>query len=180
MQNGKEKICKFYVVHNGSPAVLGMQDIDNLGLISINYSTKCRQVPEEDSRGSRDNSESLRQTEGGKRELFKGKKQEAETQNTQATNNTNPTVMGNNNKELNADTRDTDSIDFLSELLNNQSLVSGTEVEGDAMTIDTQVDCDSIDFISESIMHQSIITIEAKGNNTATQNTKINNNETKV
>ena len=59
--NGKEKICKFFVMHNGSPAVLGMQDIDKLGLISINYNTEHRQVAEEDSR---DNSESPRQTGG--------------------------------------------------------------------------------------------------------------------
>ena len=48
MYNGKEKICKFYVAHNSSPVVLGMQDIDKLDLISISYSTKHRQVPEED------------------------------------------------------------------------------------------------------------------------------------
>ena len=34
--NDKEKICKFFVAHNGSPAVLGMQDIDRLGMLSIN------------------------------------------------------------------------------------------------------------------------------------------------
>ena len=33
--NDKEKICKFFVAHNGSPAVLGMQDIDRLGMLSI-------------------------------------------------------------------------------------------------------------------------------------------------
>ena len=132
-------------MHSGSLAVLGMQDIGKLGLLSINYSSKHGQVVEEDNK---DNGESPTQTEGGKCEQFKGEKQEAETQNTQDTNNTNPMVMGNNNKELNADTRDTDSIDFLSELLNNQSLISGAEIEGDTMTIDTQVDCDSINFIS--------------------------------
>ena len=57
MHNGKEKICKFFVAYNGSPAVLCMQDIDKLGLISINYSTKCRQVAKKDSR---DNSKSPR------------------------------------------------------------------------------------------------------------------------
>ena len=174
MHNGKEKMCKFFVVPNGSPAVLGMQDIDKLGLLSIKYSSKHRQVAEEDNK---DNGKSPSQTEGGKCEQFKGEKQETETQSTQDTNNTNTMVTGNNSKELNTNTRDTDSIDFLSELLNNQSLISGTEIEGDVLTIDTQVDCDSINFISKSIMHQSIITIEEKGNNTATQNTKINNNE---
>ena len=70
-------ICKFLVMHNCSPAVLGLQDIGKLGLISINYSTKHRQVAEE---GSRDNSESLRQTEGGKHgEKVRSRKQEHKT-----------------------------------------------------------------------------------------------------
>ena len=111
MNNGKEMMCKFFAEHKGSPAVLGMQDIDMLGLLSINYSSKHRQVAEQDNK---DNDKSPSQTEGSKCEQFKGEKQEAKTQNTQDTNNTNPMVMGNNNKELNADTRDTDSIDFLS------------------------------------------------------------------
>ena len=34
--NEKEKICKFFVAHNGSLAVLGMQDIDKLGMLSSN------------------------------------------------------------------------------------------------------------------------------------------------
>ena len=34
--NEKENICKFFVVHNGSKAVLGMPDIDRLGMLSIN------------------------------------------------------------------------------------------------------------------------------------------------
>ena len=63
MHNGKEKMCKFFVVHNGSLAVLGMQDIDKLGLLSINYSSKHRQVAEEDNK---DNGKSPGQTEGGK------------------------------------------------------------------------------------------------------------------
>ena len=96
-------------------------------------------MPQEDSRGSRDNSKSPKQTEGGKHELFKGEKQEAETQNTQDTNNTNPMVMGNNNKVLIAETRDDDCIDFLSEMLINQSLISGAEIEDDIMKIDMQI-----------------------------------------
>ena len=54
-------MCKFFVVHNGSPAVLGMQDIDKLGLISVNYNTTHRQMVKDDSV---DNSESPRATEG--------------------------------------------------------------------------------------------------------------------
>ena len=38
--NEKEKICKFIVVHNGSMAVLGMQDIEMLGMLSINLNSK--------------------------------------------------------------------------------------------------------------------------------------------
>ena len=78
MHNGKEMICKFFVAHNGSPAVLGMQGIDKLGLISINYNTKNRQVTEEDSI---DNSKSPNQTDGSKHEQVKGSKQEQEAQN---------------------------------------------------------------------------------------------------
>ena len=164
---GKKGFVSF-VVHNGRPAVLGMQDIDKLRLILINYSTKHRQVAKEDRR---DSSKSPRQTEGSKCEQLKGMKQEAETQNTQDTDNTNPMVTGNNNKELIADKRDIDSTYFHSELLNNQSLISRAEIEDDMMTIDTQINCDSINFISESIIHQSFIVVEEEENDTATQNT---------
>ena len=40
--NENEKICKFFVAHNGSLAVLGMQDIDRLGMLSINHNSKTR------------------------------------------------------------------------------------------------------------------------------------------
>ena len=45
----KEKICKFFVVKNGSWAVLGMQDIAKIALILINYDTTHRQVSEDDN-----------------------------------------------------------------------------------------------------------------------------------
>ena len=133
IHNEKEKICKFFVAQNGSPAVLGMQDIAMLGLISLNYDAAHRQVAEGDSI---DNSERQSQTEGDKCKQFKGKKQEAETQSTQNADNTpkppivtNPMVMGNNNNnnDLIADTRDNGSTNFLSELLSNHSLVSDEE-----------------------------------------------------
>ena len=80
---------------------------------------------------SRDNQESPIQTEGGKCEHFKGKKQEVETQSKQNADNklepptvTNPMVMGNNNDDLIAYTRDNDSINLISELVSNQSFVS--------------------------------------------------------
>ena len=60
----KKKFVSFFVAQNGSPAVLDMQDIDKLGLISVNYNIMHRQVAEDDSI---DNSESPSQTEGGKR-----------------------------------------------------------------------------------------------------------------
>ena len=94
--------------------------------------------------------------------------------------------MGNNNKDLIAETKDNDCIDFLSELLNNQTLISGAEIEDDTMAIDMQINCHSNDLISESLINQSStvieekkndMTIKVKENNTATKNTKINNNK---
>ena len=38
--NEKERICKFFIVQNGSTAVLGMWDIDKLGMLSINLKSK--------------------------------------------------------------------------------------------------------------------------------------------
>ena len=70
-------------------------------------------------------------------------------------------VMGNNNKELIAEIRD-DCIDFLSEMLNNQSLISGTEIEDYMMIIDTQINYSSINLISESLINQSFIVVGEK------------------
>ena len=135
-------MCKFLVAQNGSSAVLGMQDIDKLGLISVNYDTMHRQVAEVDSI---DNSQSPSQTEGSKCEQFKGEKQEEEAQSTQDADNTpkppivsTPMVTGNNNNELItdliADKRHNSSIGFLAELLSNHSLVSDAERKDDTMT----------------------------------------------
>ena len=82
-------------------------------------------------------------------------------------------------------TKYNDCIDFLSELLNNQSLISGAEIEDDVKAIDTQINCNSNDLISESPINQSSIVAEEKENdmtikeenNMATENAKINNNE---
>ena len=41
--NEKENICKFFVAKYGSTAVLGMWDIDRLGMLSINLKSR-RQV----------------------------------------------------------------------------------------------------------------------------------------
>ena len=148
MHNGKERICKIFVAHNGSPAVLGMQDIDKLGIISTNYNTMHRQVAEEDSIG---NSKSPSQTKGGKHEQVKGKKQEEEAQNTQDADNapkapivSNPMVMGisNNNNdsitELITDTRDNSRIDFLAELLSSHSLFSDVDSKDDTTIENTE------------------------------------------
>ena len=104
--------------------------------------------------------------------------------NTQDIDNTHPMVMGNNHEELIAETKDNDCIHFLSEMLNNQSLISGAEIEDDAMAIDKQSTCDSNDLISESLINQSSIVVAEKENDmtikesdTATKNTRINNNE---
>ena len=143
-------------MQNGSPAVLGMQDIDKLGLISITYDTAHRQVAEDDNI---DYSKSPSQTEGNKSEQFKGKKQE-EAQSKQDADNTpkppivtNPTVMGNNNndliKDLSADTRNIGSIDFLSELLNNHSLVSDADRKNNTVIKNTQILIASILFQSQ-------------------------------
>ena len=84
--------------------------------------------------------------------------------------------MGNNNKESIADTKDNNSIDSLSELLISQNLLADAETKDDATTIDMQIKCDSIDFLAESLIHHSSFIIEEEENDTATQNTIINNN----
>ena len=94
-----------------------------------------------------DNSENTSQTESGKCKQCIGKKEETEAQNPQHADNapkppivTNPIVEGsnNNNKELIAElipnTGYNDNIDFLSELLNNHSLISDAERKDDMMT----------------------------------------------
>ena len=183
----KKKLCKFFIAQNGSPAVLGMQDIDKLGLISVNYNTTHRQVAEDDNIN---NSESPHQTEGSKCEQFKGEKEKEEAQNTQDADNTpeppivsNPMVMGinNNNNELItdliADTRNNGSIDFLAGLLGNQSLVSDAERKDDTMTKHTQINCDGINFISEPLINHGFVSVKERKDDTTTENAKINTNE---
>ena len=190
MHNEKEEICKFFVVQNGTLPVLGMQDIDKLGLISIIYDTTHRQEAEDDTV---DNSESTSQTEGGICEQFKGKNQEEEAQSTQDADNTpkppivtNPMLMGNNNNnndlitDLIADTRINGSIDFFSELLNNHSFPSDAERKNDMMTKNMQINCDSIDFISELLINHGFVSDEEKKDYTTTENTKINTNEHEI
>ena len=126
-----------FVVQDGGPAVLGMPDIDKLGLISVNCKNTKRQVAKDDIIDN-SMSESPIQTNGGKCEQFEGEKQDAEPQSQQNGDNTpkspivtNPMLMGNNNNDLVAETRKHDSISLLSELLINQSFVSGEERKDD-------------------------------------------------
>ena len=51
---------------------------------------------------------------------------------------TNPMVKGNNNNDLIADTRDNGGINFLSELLSNQSFVSDEERKDEMTTENTK------------------------------------------
>ena len=145
--NEKEKICKFFVAHNGSLAVLGMQDIDRLGMLSINCNSKNRQVEEE---SNEDKGKSQRQTNSDKCEQLKSEIKETETQSKQDAKDANPTVMGNNNNE---------SIAPLLEVLINQNSIAGTETKDDA-TIDLHINYNSIDCIAESGTNHSPFSIE--------------------
>ena len=162
MHNGKEKMCKFFVAHNGSPTVLGMQDIDKIGLLSINYNSKNRQMAEKDNKN---NCKSPRQTEGSKLEQFEGEEHTAEEQNTQDANYINPMVLGNNNKE--SITEDNSGSDSFSEVLISKILIADTETKDDMTTTDIQINCNSIDFLAESLLHHSSFIIEEEENDTA-------------
>ena len=63
----KEKICQFFVAHNGSKVVLGMLDIDRLGMLSINLNSKNRQVAVA-GEVNKNNCKSQRQTKSNKLE----------------------------------------------------------------------------------------------------------------
>ena len=169
--NEKEKICKYFVVHNGSSAMLGMQDIDRLGMLSIHHNSKNRQVAEE---SNKDKGKRPSQTKGNRHktdaEKDKGEspsqikgnrhKTDTETQNKQDFKDANPMVMGNNIKE---------SILSLSELLFSQNLMAGAERKDDATTIHLQNNCNSIDPFSEVLNNQNLITgTETKEDKTAT------------
>ena len=39
MHKGKEKDCKFFVVQGGIPALVGMPEIDNLSVLTLNCET---------------------------------------------------------------------------------------------------------------------------------------------
>ena len=167
---------------NGSTAVLGMWDIDRLGMLSINLKSR-RQV----AVAEEDNCESQRQTNSDKCEQLKGKLQYTESQNKQDANVANSTVMGNNNKEsiasfsevlispnLIADAErkddmttigaqiDCNGIDSFLEVLNNQNSITGAETKEDETTIDMQFNNDGTDCIAESIIHSSSVIVKEK------------------
>ena len=145
-----KKICKFLVAHNGSLTVLGMQDIDRLGMLSINRNSKNRQVAEE---SNKDKGKSQRQTRSDKWEHLKGELQEAETKNKQGAKDANPTVMRNNNKK---------SIASISEVLIKQYSITGAETKQNETTNDMQFNYDSIDFLAEPLIHNSPFITEEK------------------
>ena len=127
--------------------MLGLQDIDRLGMLSINLNSKNRQEVEE---SNEDKEKRPRQTKGNRHEQLKGREQETETQSKQDAKDANPMVMGNNNNE---------SIDPLSEVLINQNSIAGTETKDDA-TIDLHINYNSIDCIAESVTHHSPFSTE--------------------
>ena len=81
MHNEKEKDCKFFVVQGSNQAVLGMPDIDNLGIPTINCETlgsKWHQTRTETARETANMKEQLKQNR--KSECCKNKRQDAEVQ----------------------------------------------------------------------------------------------------
>ena len=139
MHKEKEEDCKFFVVQGSSSAVLGMPDIDNLGILTINCETIGRQVtPDENAGNSKRNRQHERtiQTEGGKFESYENKRQDAEAKSQHNADNTlqssivtNPMVISNtcNENSFSAETINKDSNSILSELIinENQSSVLG-------------------------------------------------------
>ena len=121
IHNEKSKHCRFSLVQDGGPAVLGMPDIDKLSLISFNCETTHRQVTVDDSVDNNE-CESQIQIGGRKCKQFESEKQIAEAQSQHNADNTakptivtNPMVTGSNNSnnDLVAETINNGSISFL-------------------------------------------------------------------
>ena len=53
MHKEKENNSKFFVVQGSGSAVLGMPDIDNLGVLIINYETIVRQAASDNNANNR-------------------------------------------------------------------------------------------------------------------------------
>ena len=98
-----------FVVPGSSPAFLGMQDIDKLGVLTINYKTIGMKLASDNSMDNRKRNcqyERAVQMEDRIPESCTNKRQDAEAQNQHNANNTaepsvisNPMVMGNNYNE---------------------------------------------------------------------------------
>ena len=125
--------CKFFCSQDGSSAVLGMPDIDNLVVLAINCEEIGRHLT---SDKNTDNSKGnclckkVIQTEGRKFESYKNKRQDAEAQSQHNADNitkssivTNPTVIGNNSNEnsFSEKTINKYSNSFFSELIINEN-----------------------------------------------------------
>ena len=67
-------------------------------------------------------------------------------------------------------------IDPFSEVLNNKNLITGAETKEDETTIGMQIDCNSVDFLENSLISCNSPIFEEETKDTATQNTKTNNN----
>ena len=134
-----------FVAHDGSTAVLGMQDIDRLGMLSINLKSNNRQVAEEDNMTIVRVQGKLKATSLNSWNV-RSRKQKHKTHRMPTYN---PTVMGNNNKG---------SIASLSELLISQNLIADAERKDDTTTIDLQTNCNNIDPFSEVLNNQNLIT----------------------
>ena len=117
----------------GSPAELGMPDIDNLGALTVNSETIDRQVAsDENTDNCKRNCQHKRaiQTEGGKFQSYENKRQDAEAQCKHNADNaakssivSNPTVIGKNSNEnsFSSENINKDSNCFFSELIINEN-----------------------------------------------------------
>ena len=103
----KQKVCKFFIVPRGGRAMLGMSNIETLGVLTINQDTTGRQLASDDNTDkikTSGQSKKAVQTESRETESCKNKMQDANVQKQCNANNiakpsvdTNPMVMGNNN-----------------------------------------------------------------------------------
>ena len=131
-----KRYVKFFVVLRSGPALLGMPDIDTLGVVTIKCEAIGRQVASDDNADRRKRNcqyERAVQTEGGKPETWINKRQDVVQKQSNADNTAeagvvpNPTVMGNNNNKDKS---------FISELIinENQKLSSEQFREDDLKT----------------------------------------------
>ena len=152
LMHKEKKIISVFVVQGGSPAVLGMPEIETLGVLTINYDTIGRQAASDDNANNwKRNCQcvSAVQTEGGKFECHENKRQDTEEQSEHNTDNTaelsivtNPQVIGNNSNgnSFFSEIINKDGDSFLSELTinENQSFVSDQLRKDDTVASNTK------------------------------------------